>query len=70
MAVPAVVVDGKTGVEESLFVFPVAHGVIVPASGLPVPFRSHPIIFIDSSIDARRLEAKWVDHPDFLLDRW
>ena len=38
-AVPAVVVDVKTGVEESLFVFPVAHGVIVPTSGLPVPFR-------------------------------
>ena len=32
--VPAVVVDGKAGVEESLFVFSVAHGVIVPASGL------------------------------------
>ena len=34
-AVPAVVVHGKAGV----FVFPVAHGVIVPASGLPVPVR-------------------------------
>ena len=32
--VPAVEVDGKAGVEESLFVFSVAHGVIVPASGL------------------------------------
>ena len=29
-----VAVDGKAGVEESLFVFSVAHGVIVPASGL------------------------------------
>ena len=33
-AVPAEVVDAKTGVEESLLVFSVAHGVIVWASGL------------------------------------
>ena len=26
-------------VEKPLFVFPVAHGVNVPASGFPVPFR-------------------------------
>ena len=65
---PAVVVHGKASVEESLFVFPVAPGV-VPASGLPVPFRCHPTLFIDSSTDAHRSVAKWIDHLDFLLDR-
>ena len=36
---PAVVVDGKAGVEESLFVFSVAHGVIVRRAHLC--FRAH-----------------------------
>ena len=32
--IPAVEVDGKAGVKESLFVFSVARGVVVLASGL------------------------------------
>ena len=33
--VPAEVIDAKTGAEESLFVFPVAQGVVVTASETP-----------------------------------